>query len=250
VACAAPERDYARRVSFRSSLDAIEIRGLRVGCVVGVRPDERLGEQPLDLDLRLLLDLRRAGRSGRIGDTCDYDQVAEQVHALLKFRRYRLLEAAAEEIAAMLLGVHRTVLQVEVRLEKPRALLGRAQGASVKIRRRTEDLALREERTDFGRAQVLLETQDAGLYLLHIDPGASIPPHRHEVMRELEWRVAGDLERCGRPMTGLSPMEWPRGHVHGYRNLGTAPATLFCCDVPPFDPADEIRVDGAGEGMS
>lgn len=220
-----------------------------MGCVVGVRPDERLGEQPLELDLRLLLDLRRAGRSGRIGDTCDYDQVAEQVHALLKFRRYRLLEAAAEELAAMLLGVHRVVQQVEVRLEKPRALLGRARGASVKILRSADDLALREERTDFGRAQVLLETEDAGLYLLHIDPGASIPPHRHEVMRELEWRVSGDLERCGQPMTGLCPVEWPRGRIHEYRNVGGGTATLFCCDVPPFDPDDEIRVHGAGEAV-
>ena len=225
--------------------DTVEIEGLRVGCIVGVRPDERLVEQPVDVDLRLRLDVRRAGVEGRIGATCDYDRVAEEATALLKFRRYRLLESAAEELAAMLLGVHRGVCEVRVRLGKPRALDGRARGAYVEVRRDPSDLDGRREATAFGEAEVLLETSEAGLYLLCVAPGRAIPPHRHERMRELEWRVRGDLERNGRRIEGLGVVAWPRGRVHGYRNVGEDTATLFCCDVPPFVAEDEIVVEGA-----
>lgn len=229
-------------VPTRPRRDEVEIRGLRVGCIVGVRPDERLVEQPVDVDLSLGLDLRAAGRSGRIGATCDYDRVAEEVTAMLKFRRFRLLESAAEEVATMLLGVHRDVEEVRVSLEKPRALDGRARGARVSIQRNQGDVLRRRERTQFGEAEVLLETAEAGLYLLHIAPGRSIPPHRHAVMRELEWRVRGRLLRDGRALEGLAVVEWPRGRVHGYENPSDEVATLFCCDVPPFMAEDEIEV--------
>ena len=95
--------------------DVIEIRGLALDCVVGIRPEEREREQPVRLDLSLGLDLSSAGRSGRIAETCDYDRVADEVIALLRFRRYRLIEGAVEEVAAMLLGVHAPLVRVRVR---------------------------------------------------------------------------------------------------------------------------------------
>jgi FolB domain-containing protein len=221
--------------------DTIEVRGLALQCVVGVRPDEREREQPVCLDLELGLDLSRAGRSGRIHETCDYDRVANEVIALLRFRRYRLIESAVEEIAAMLLGVHAPLQRVRVRLEKPEALQGRAAGASVSIERERDDARLRHETTRFGRVDILLETRDAGLYLLHVDPGLEIPRHHHRVMRELEWLVEGELHQDGRLIAPVQPVAWDRGQAHSYQNRSQLPATLFCCDVPPFIPQDEIE---------
>ena len=229
--------------------DRIRIDGLRLACIVGLRPDEREQEQPVDLDVELGLDLSRAGRSGRIHETCDYDRVADEIRALLRFRRYRLIESAVEELAALLLGVHEHVRWVRIRLCKPRALDGRARGAAVEITRRAEDFPRRREDASFGRVDVLLETEEAGLYLLRLAPGAEIPRHHHQVMRELEWRVAGDVARNGRRLRGLEPVVWSKGQIHGYRNLSpTDEAVLFCCDTPPFVPEDEIAVsDRAGE---
>jgi dihydroneopterin aldolase len=228
--------------------DAIRVRGLRVECIIGIREAERSAVQPLDVDLDLFLDTSQAAFSGRIAATCDYDTVSEEVRLLLQFRRYQLLEMAAEEIAAMLLGVHGILDAVRVRLHKPQALVGRAREASVEVERTPADYPRQREKNEFGEVEILYESQQAGLYLLHVDEGRSIPPHYHRTMKELEWRVAGTIERDGRRLEGLDPMQWEHGQVHTYVNAGRGRATLFCCDHPPFSPKDEIVVDGPADG--
>ena len=225
--------------------DAIRIRDLELACTIGVNPDERTRNQPLLAQLELGLDLSAAGRSAAISDTCNYDRVADEVAALLKFRRYRLLESAAEEVSAMLLAVHPDLESVRLRLDKPEALRGRAASAGVEVLRRQADFPRYHEAARFGTVEVVLETEEAGLYLLHVAPGASISAHHHQVMRELEWHVRGELTRCGERLVGLSPMVWSQGQVHDYVNTGAALATVFCCDQPRFIPADEILVEGA-----
>lgn len=227
--------------------DAIRIRDLEVGCMIGINPDERTREQPLLAQIELTMDLAAAGRSAAIADTCNYDRVADEVAALLKFRRYRLLESAAEELSAMLLAVHPGLSRVRLRLDKPEALRGRAALAGVEVRRRPVDFPRYHESSRFGTVEVVLETAEAGLYLLHIDPGATLSAHHHQVMRELEWHVKGELLRNGERVTGLSPVVWSRGQVHDYVNTGTGVATLFCCDQPRFIPSDEILIEDGVE---
>jgi dihydroneopterin aldolase len=224
--------------------DSIIIEKLRVECVVGVLPRERHAEQPLEADVELELDLARAARSGRIVETADYDRVAHELAALLQFRRYRLLETAAEEAAAMLLAAHPAVRRVGLSLTKPQALEGRAHAARVTVRRSLHDYPRRREDAVFGGVEVLYEGHEAGLYLLHVAPGREIPPHRHAVMRELEWLVGGELLRNGAP-ADPTPATWELGMVHGYRNRSAREAVLFCCDTPPFVREDEIVVPAA-----
>jgi len=224
--------------------DCIEIEGLQLRCIVGIRPDERDREQSIVVDLVLHLDLRPAGRSSRIAETVDYDQVSRQVAALLEFRRYALIENAAEEVAAMLFGVHPTLESVELRIAKPDALAGRAAAAAVRIQRAREDFARGHETTKWGAVEILLETREAGLYLLHVDAGQEIPRHHHKVMRELEWLVSGTLLQGNEPVEPSLPVAWPRGQAHSYHNASETRATLFCCDCPPFIPEDEIEVGG------
>jgi FolB domain-containing protein len=223
--------------------DTIELGGLELECVLGVYPDERDREQPVRIDVRMGLDLRAAGRSASIGDTIDYDRTANEIAALLRFRRYRLLENAAEELAAMLLGVHPGLETLGLRICKPQALRGRAVAATIEIERRRDDFPWRREPARFGEVDVLLETHEAGLYLLHVGAGRQIPLHHHRVMRELEWLVRGSLRQGDEPVPPFRPVEWPHGVAHRYVNDGDATATLFCCDSPPFIPADEVVLD-------
>lgn len=222
--------------------DAIRIEGLEVPCVIGVNPDERERVQPLLVSLELELALERAGVSAELNDTYNYARIAEEVGALLEFRRYRLLEAAAEEVAAMLLGVHPRLESVRLRLDKPEALL-RARSAGVSISRTSTDYPRRREPARFGTVEIVLETAEAGLYLLHVAPGRAITPHWHERMRELEFRVRGELTRCGELLRGASPIQWSFGQVHDYVNVGTSTATVFCCDQPRFIPEGEILME-------
>ncbi len=222
--------------------DTIAICGLQVDCIIGVHAHERDDPQPLRVDLELSLDLRKPGRTGRIGDTCDYAQVATEVRAMLHFRRYQLLEAAAEEICAMVLGLHPEVDTASLRLSKPRALTGLADAAMVRVQRTKHDFPRRFENSKFGQVEILLETREAGLYLLHVEAGKAIPAHHHQVMRELEWIVAGELSWQGAQLPSHTAREWPVGQVHGYDNRSEQRATVFCCDTPPFVPSDEIEV--------
>lgn len=222
--------------------DTIAICGLQVDCIIGVHAHERDDPQPLGVDLELGLDLRKPGRTGRIADTCDYAQVATEIGAMLRFRRYQLLEAAAEEICAMVLGLHPEVETASIRLSKPRALTGIADAAMVGVQRTRADYPRRFESSKFGQVEILLETREAGLYLLHVEPGKAIPAHHHQVMRELEWIVEGELSWEGAQLPLHAVQEWPVGQVHGYDNRSEQRATVFCCDTPPFIPADEIEV--------
>jgi len=225
--------------------DRIEIEGLQLDCVIGVLPDERDREQPLCVDVRLDLDLGRAGKSGRIGDTVDYARLVRELRALLRFRRYKLLENAAEECAAMLLGAHPLVSTIGLRLVKPKAIHG-ARAAGIAIERTQDDFERRTEPSRFGQVEVLLETREAGLYLLHVAPKQRIALHHHRVMRELEWLVDGELFHVGArgtepgPIVPAAPIAWEHDQLHGYENRSDEQATLFCCDTPPFIPADEI----------
>ncbi len=224
--------------------DRIAIRGLEVECIIGVYEHERHTAQPLLLDVQLWIDLRAAGRTGRIGETVDYSTIGHELRALLQFRRYQLLEAATEEMAAMILGVNRRVEKVALTLVKPRALAELGALAEVSISRTRDDYPRRYEDAKFGSVEILLETRDAGLYLLHVDPEHAIPPHHHQVMQELEWLIDGELWWNEDRVRPRSPVQWEKGRVHGYRNRSDRRATVFCCDMPPFIREDEIEVPG------
>ncbi len=223
--------------------DRIHIHELRVDCIIGVYSHERHHPQPLMLDLELSLDTSDAAYSGKIAATCDYVRVANELESLLAFRRYKLLEMAAEELAVMLLGIHPQLSDLRLRLTKPRALEGRARAASIEVQRSRADVLPMRERNEWGEVEILYQSREAGLYLLHIDSGREIPAHYHEKMSELEWLVAGDIQRDGKLLQGYAPRAWPKGRVHRYVNVGERRATLFCCDMPPFVRDDEIVVE-------
>ena len=220
--------------------DRVFIEALSIPCVVGLYPEERTRTQPLQVDVSFELDSRHAGFAGALDATVDYDRASREIAALVKFRTYAMLETAAEELCAMLLGLHRSVTEVSLTLLKPEALRGRAAASGLSVTRGPQDYPRRRETPSFGEVEVLYESTEAGLYLLHVEAGRAIPPHHHRVMRELEWVASGELHRDGELVTGFDPVDWTRGVVHTYENRSSARATVFCCDSPPFIRDDEI----------
>ena len=167
----------------------------------------------------------------------DQAQLEAQVRRLSTFRAYTSPELAAQELAAMVLGVHTQVAELHLLVSPadPESSL-----TPVSLARQREGCGLQREVAVFGQVDILLENAEAGLYLLHVDAGKEIPRHHHKVMRELEWHVRGQIERDGEELSGLDAVEWPRGQVLGYRNTGVEVATVFCCDMPSFIRSDEV----------
>jgi 7,8-dihydroneopterin aldolase/epimerase/oxygenase len=206
-------------------MDTIRISGLELACIVGVRPAERRRRQRVRLSIALELDLSRAGVSERIVHTIDYSVVAEQVTELLCFREYRLVETATEEIAAMLLGVHRSAERVSVTLEKPEALRGRAAHGSVSIERSRGEA--RRTPQPFGEEERLLETADATLSILHVAPGHSLAELAARPGRRLGWLMSGELGAV--PDALHDPRELER--VLAATNAGSEVASVFLCSA-------------------
>ena len=83
--------------------DCIQLRGLRVVCIVGVLPEERERPQPIEIDIDIYTDLSTAGRSDDLTDTVDYGAVAQAAAKTCLSSQAQLLEHLAQLIADDLL---------------------------------------------------------------------------------------------------------------------------------------------------
>jgi dihydroneopterin aldolase len=154
-------------------MDSVEICGLSCRCIIGIRPRERRVSQRVRIDIELFLDLERAGKSGRIAHTVDYSRASTEIIALMMFRRYSLLEVAAEECAGWLFAAYPAVQAVTLNIAKPQALAGQAESGSVRISRQRPPEAPRQMR-EFGFIEPQLETAEATISVVGLDAGKAL----------------------------------------------------------------------------
>jgi len=119
-------------------MDRIYLRDLEIDAVVGVYDWEQRIRRRLRFDIELATDTRVAAHSGEIGDTVDYEAVANAVRAIVTREPHILLESLAEEIAeALMSGFGIPWLRIE--LGKPGAVAGvREVGIVIERGRRPE----------------------------------------------------------------------------------------------------------------
>ena len=102
--------------------DRIRLSGLRVFAHHGALPHERELGQVFVIDVDLGMDLEPAGRSDDLAMTVHYGELAQAVHALVHATARQLIEAVAEDVAALVLRDER-VHDVRVKVTKPHAPL-------------------------------------------------------------------------------------------------------------------------------
>jgi 7,8-dihydroneopterin aldolase/epimerase/oxygenase len=101
--------------------DRIELRGLRVLARVGVLPFEQEQDQPVEIDLDLVTDLRAAGASDDLADTVDYGAVCAAVERDgVLAGPVALLERLAARIADVVLAFDDRIAGVDVAVRKLR----------------------------------------------------------------------------------------------------------------------------------
>lgn len=116
--------------------DVIELRGLRVLGRHGVLAEERVRDQPFEVDLDVEAPLGAAGATDDLADTVDYGRLVQAVAGVVAGEPSQLLEQVAARIAVVVLEDPRvTAVTVAVRKLRPPVPVDLAT-AGVRITRR------------------------------------------------------------------------------------------------------------------
>jgi dihydroneopterin aldolase len=99
----------------------LELQGIQVPCIIGDRPDERLREGLLRVDLTLTFDFAPVAQNDDVTATVDYVALTERVRHVLQTGKYQMIERAAVEVCRACLE-DRRVLEARVRVEKSGAI--------------------------------------------------------------------------------------------------------------------------------
>lgn len=126
-------------------MDKIIIKNLEAYAYHGVLEEERRLGQKFFIDAALHIDLRVAGKTDALESTVNYAELCQKISAYTKENPRRLIEAAAEDIAQLVLTEYPLVKKIEVTLKKPSAPVGlplEYPAVSVVRRRHTAYIAL------------------------------------------------------------------------------------------------------------
>lgn len=236
-------------------LDVIELRGMRVRCIVGVYPRERTTPQPLEVDIALYLDTRAAAAKGALSRTVDYGRLEGELRFLLESAWFQLLEPAADALCRYILApptadqTRAPVKAVTVRLSKPEAL---PQGAiaSLIVHRTEGEYAYAQEHKPFGQVDIVYEDEAVGIYRLRLKPGGVIDTHEHRLMDESELVLGTGLLLQGEAVLAGTAFRWPKNFAHRYDNPQSTEQTILCVDRPRFIADDEVSVPAPEGGLA
>lgn len=104
--------------------DKIKIKNLEVFANHGVLSEENKLGQKFLVDAVLYVDTRNAGQKDDLKESVDYAAVSRLIVKEMQQHTYKLLEAAAEHLAAKILTGFSNISQVDLEIKKPWAPIG------------------------------------------------------------------------------------------------------------------------------
>jgi len=116
--------------------ERIFIRDLRVTCIIGINPRERVEPQDVLINIGMECDLAAACMSDAIADTVNYKTLKDELVGACAQSSFFLIERLADDIASRCLKEPR-VRRVTVCVDKPGALTG-ARSVAVEVERDRE----------------------------------------------------------------------------------------------------------------
>lgn len=100
-------------------MDKIKIRELEIYARHGVYPEETALGQKFLVNLTIKTNTRPAGLLDDLSVSIDYNRIAHDTEKFLTEHTYKLLEAAAEQLAEKLLLTYPQILELIVEIKKP-----------------------------------------------------------------------------------------------------------------------------------
>ena len=118
-------------------MDEIRIEGLKVFAYHGVLEEEGRNGQDFFIDATLRLSLQQAGISDDLEESVSYAEVCSDIAAVMREKRFKLIEACAENISAALFAKYSKLMELELEVKKPHAPIDEEFGCvSVRIFRK------------------------------------------------------------------------------------------------------------------
>lgn len=93
-------------------------RALRVSCLIGIYPHERITPQELVIDCSARLQLDFSAWKDGIDSTMSYMLLVEVITKTLKEGCFQVLETAAYTLVQTLLALDKRIQEVSIRIEK------------------------------------------------------------------------------------------------------------------------------------
>ena len=101
-----------------NAADAISITGLEFYAYHGASDQEQRVGHRYRVDARLTVDTRPAAASDRLSDTVNYAAIAERIVQVGTGAQYRLLEALAGRLVAVIFAEFPSVQEITLRVQK------------------------------------------------------------------------------------------------------------------------------------
>ena len=117
--------------------DSIKLSNIKLYGYHGVNDFERENGQFFLINLRLFLDLKKAGLSDSLKDTVDYSRVYECIKDIIEGPSIKLLEKLADVVVDAIFETFPQVIGLNVEIEKPNPPIkgSRIDGVSIRINR-------------------------------------------------------------------------------------------------------------------
>ena len=120
-------------------MDGIRIKNLKIPARHGVYEFEKEKDGVFELDINLYLPLLKAGKSDRLEDTINYEDIISTVTKAFTEKQYALVEAAAQSVCDRLLNDFK-IDKITMRVRKPHAPIDADfEAVEVQLNRKNEE---------------------------------------------------------------------------------------------------------------
>jgi dihydroneopterin aldolase/2-amino-4-hydroxy-6-hydroxymethyldihydropteridine diphosphokinase len=105
-------------------MDKIKINNLEVFCNHGLFKEENVLGQKFLVSAVFYVDTREAGLTDNLVKSIHYGEICQYIERFMKQNTYKLIEAAAENLAMNLLMDRENLIQIDLEIKKPWAPIG------------------------------------------------------------------------------------------------------------------------------
>ena len=116
---------------YRFTEETIHITNLRVNCIIGVNPHERIEEQPLIFNLSFPADFAGSAQDDDMSWTINYSEVAQAVRTFAREGKFHLMETLARQLATHLCDRF-ALPELKLHIRKP-AVIADSDGPAVSL---------------------------------------------------------------------------------------------------------------------